>query len=175
MTSLVMGIIVIAIIALSAFAYFSYGSGTLQITMTDPPSNWGPATQVYLKYSAIQVHRADAGNESGWFTVTDSSAWINLTRIIDVNQTIGSKNLQAGKYNLIRFKILETIVTVDGNNYTATVPSGQINIAITRGGIQTDVQINAGQTSTLLIDLNIAVHGSTQTGFMIVPSIRAVP
>ena len=170
-TRLAIGIVVIVIIAASALAYFSYGSGTLQVKMTDPPSNWGSATQIYLNYSAIEVHRADAGNESGWFTVVDSSAWINLTRIIDFNQTLGSKSLQAGTYNLMRFNILEAVVTVANVNYTATVPSGRLQIAITQGGIR----INAGQTSTLLIDLNIAVHGSIETGFKIVPDIRAVP
>lgn len=175
LTKLAIGIAVIVIIAVGAFAYLSYGSGTLQILMADPPSEWGLATQIYLNYSAIEVHRADAGNDSGWFTAVDSSAWINLTRVIDVNQTIGSTNLQAGKYNLIRFEILKVFVTVGSTNYTATVPSDELKIAITRGGVQGDVQVNAGQTSTLLIDVNIAVHGSTEVGFTIVPDIRAVP
>jgi hypothetical protein len=168
---LAVAILVIAVIVGGVFAYISYGPGTLQIQMTDPPSSWGPATQIYLNYSAIEVHRADAGNESGWFTVVDLSAEINLTRIIDFNQTIGSKSLQTGTYNLMRFNISEAKVTVANVNYTATVPSGRLQIAITKGGIR----INAGQTSTLLIDLNIAVHGSIQSGFTIVPDIRAVP
>jgi hypothetical protein len=46
-----------------------------------------------------------------------------------------------------------------------------LQIAITSGGIN----LNAGQTSTLLIELNIAVHGSIETGFTLVPDVRAVP
>jgi len=171
LTKLALGIVVIVIIAVGAFAYLSYGSGTLQILMTDPPSDWGSASQIYLNYSAIEVHRADAGDESGWFTVVDSNAWINLTRTIDFYQTLGSENLQAGVYNLMRFSIFEAVVTVADGNHTATVPSGELQIAITQGGIH----VNAGQTSTVLIDLNIAVHGSIETGFRIVPDIRAVP
>nr|MDO8099142.1 DUF4382 domain-containing protein [Candidatus Njordarchaeota archaeon] len=164
-------IVAVVIIGVGTFVYLNYASGALQILMTDPPSNWGSATQIYIKYSAIEVHRADAGNESGWFTVIDTSGWINLTRTLEVNQTIGSKNLQAGVYNLIRFSILEAFVTVANVNHTATVPSGKLQIAITQGGIR----INAGQTASLLIDLNVKVEGSIESGFTIVPDVRATP
>lgn len=170
-TSIVAIVVVLVIAAAALFAYFTYGSGTLQINMTDPPLSWGEATQVYLNYSAIEVHRADAGNESGWSTVIDKSAWINLTRTLDVNQTIGSKNLQAGLYNLVRFRILESKVTVGGINHTATVPSGELTIAITTGGIR----VNTGQTAIMLIDLNVKVEGSKTLGFRIVPTARATP
>jgi len=170
-TMLAIAIIAIVVASGSFLAYTVVGgSGTVQILMADPP-NWGSATQVYIEYSAIEMHRADAGNESGWFTVVDTPGWVNLTRTLDVNQTIGYKGLQAGKYNLIRFSILEGIVTVANVNYTATVPSGKLQIAITQGG----VRIYAGQTASLLIELNITVVGTTVIGFDIVPDIRATP
>jgi hypothetical protein len=170
-TALAVIIVVILIAAGGIFAYLNYGSGSLQILVSDPSINWEDATQVYLNYSAIEVHRADAGNDSGWFTVIDSSGLINLTRILDINQTIGSKSLQAGTYNLVRFTILDANVTVSGENYTATVPSGKLQIAITQGGIR----VNTGQTSSLLIELNIAVIAQTSGGYKIVPAIRATP
>jgi hypothetical protein len=169
-------VVVVAIVAVAVagvFAYLSYGSGTLRIQLSDPPVNWRPATQVYLNYSAIEVHRADAGNDSSWFTTMNTGGWINLTQTLDVNQTIGSQNLQAGKYNLIRFQILEAKITVRGVNFTAKVPSGKLQIAITQGG----VQVNAGQTSTLLMELEIKIQVSgTQTVvYSLVPDIRATP
>lgn len=170
-TILAVVIVIAIIVVVGVFVYLSYGSGTLQTTMTDPPLDWGVATQVYINYSAIEVHRADAGNDSGWFTVIDSSGWINLTQTIDVNKTLGSKSLQAGTYNLIRFNDVEVIVTVNGVNYSATVPPDKLQIAITQGG----VKVNAGQTSNLLIELNIMVQGSIAEGFTLVPDIRATP
>jgi len=169
-TILAVGIIIVIIVIVGVFVYLSYGSGTLQVSMTDPP-DWGVATQVYINCSAIEVHRADAANESGWFTAVDTGGWINLTQTLDVNKTLGSKSLQAGTYNIIRFNISEAIVTVANVNYSATVPSGKLQIAITQGG----VKVNAGQTSNLLIELNIGVQGSIVEGFTIVPDIRATP
>jgi len=163
---IVVAAVALVLVASSVFVYNAYGSGTVEIKITDPPK-WGQATQVYLNYSSIELHRADAGNESGWFTIVDKSAWINLTKVLNVNQTIGYKSLQAGLYNLIRFQISDAIVTVAGKNYTATVPSGKLQITITKGGIR----ITTGQTAALLIDLETKVEGS----YMIAPDVRAVP
>lgn len=172
----IVAIVIVAIIVVvaGAYAFLAYGPGTLEIQMTDPPTNWGGATQVYINYSAIEVHRADAAdNQSGWSTVVSTSGWVNLTQTLSVNKTIGSGGLQAGKYNLIRFSILQAFVTIGGANHTAAVPSGKLQIAITQGG----VQISAGQTSRLLIELNIKVEGATSpyTELRIVPDIRAIP
>jgi len=168
----IVAIIVIAAAAL--FAYFNYGTGIIEIKVSDPalPPNWGDATQVYLNYSAIEIHRSQPDNESGWQTVIDESAWINLTRTLDVNQTIGAKNLQAGAYNLIRFRILEAIVTIHGVNRSAVVPSGRLTVAILRGGIH----VNSGHTTELLIDISVKVVRSGSTDdFNVVPAAKAIP
>lgn len=167
MLFVIVAVIIVVAASSAIFAYYNYGNGTLEIRLTDPPVNWGTATQVYLNYSAIEIHRADGGNASGWLTVVDKSAWVNLTRTLNVNQTIGFKALQAGQYNLIRFTILNAVVTVGGKNYTATVPSGKLQIAITKGGIR----IATGQTAALLVDLNTKVEDS----FKIVADTRATP
>lgn len=166
-------LVVVAILAVALFAYFNFGSGILEIKMTDPSTDWGGATQVYLNYSAIEIHKAQPDNESGWFAVVDTSGWLNLTKTLDVNQTIGAKNLQTGTYNLIRFQILAANVTVGGMNYTASsVPSGEITIAITQGGIR----VVTGQTTALLIEINVRVEGSSIEGaFRLVPAVRAIP
>lgn len=162
-------IIVVTIVA-GLFLYINYGSGVLEVKITNPPSQWGEVTQVYLNFSAVDIHRDQPDNESGWTTVIDKSMWINLTRTLNVNQTIGLKNLQAGTYNLIRFEILEAVVTVAGTNHTALVPSGKITAPITQGGIR----INTGQTAAVLIELNVNVEDSGAFGFRLVPAIKAV-
>lgn len=162
-------IVALIIVVGGVVAYLYLATGTLKIQITDPPAGWGDASQIYLNYSSIEVHRADAGNSSGWFTAM-SQGEVNLTSIVNVTKNLGDKMLQPGTYNLIRFQINSAKVTFDEQNFTASVPSGKLQIAITQGGIT----INAGQTSTVLIELNIAVHGSDEN-LTIVPDIRAVP
>lgn len=163
--------IVIIIIVLAGFISYSYFSlGTLIVELTDPPAGWANASQIYLSWRAIEVHRADAADASVWYTVISQGDTTNLTKLLDVTETLGSYRLEPGIYNLIRFEITDATVTINAENVTANVPSGKLQIAITQGG----VVINAGQTSTLLIDLNITVHGTDQNP-TIVPDIRAAP
>lgn len=167
-------IAIVIVVAAALFAYFNYGTGILEIKVTDarPPENWGEATQVYLKYSKVEIHRSQSDSESGWNTVIDESAWINLTRTLDVNQTIGAKNLQAGAYNLIRFRILEALVTIGHANRTAVVPSGQLTVSILPGGIH----VNPGHTTELLIDISVKVEGTESAkGFRVIPAAKAIP
>lgn len=167
-------IAIVIVVAASLFAYFNYGTGILEIKVSDarPPENWGQATQVYLNYSTVEIHRSQSDNESGWHTVIDESAWINLTRTLDVNQTIGAKNLQAGAYNLIRFKILEAIVTIHGRNQTAVVSSGQLTVSILHGGIH----VNPGRITELLIDISVKVEGTEPAkDFRVIPAAKAIP
>ncbi len=161
-------VVIIVIAAVVIYAYLNSATGTMKIEITDPSTVWDGATRVYINYSAIEVHRADAANDSGWSTAIDKSAWLNLTVTLDANKTLGSKSLQPGTYNLIRFKLLNATVTVGGVNVTARVPPDMLQIAITQGG----VKVTAGQTSTLLIELHIKVVNS-QTGYDVVPDIPA--
>lgn len=164
---LLLGVLVLAI---GSGVYFTYGYGTLSVKITDPPQNWGQATNIYIHYSEIMVHRADAGNETGWYKVVDSGE-IDLASVVNVSNIIGQGSLQAGKYNLVRFRLIEATVTVGGVNYTAEVPSGEITIAIVGGG----VQVSPGQTTYLVIDVNPKVVGSQTLGFKLVPAATALP
>ncbi|MFB0558077.1 MAG: DUF4382 domain-containing protein [Candidatus Bathyarchaeia archaeon] len=151
--------------------YATYGKGRLVVELTDPPREWGQASNVYIKYGKVIVHRANARNESGWFTVVDGEGWVDLSSTLNSSETLGAGSLRAGKYNLVRFEVVEAIATVGGVNYTAPVENGKLNIAITHGG----VQIEVGQTSHLLIDITPKVTGSVEYGFEVVPAAKAQP
>jgi hypothetical protein len=51
----------------------------------------------------------------------------------------------------------------------ATVSSGKLTIAVTRGG----VNIEEGQKSHLVIDITPKVMGSATGGFRVVPAVKA--
>jgi hypothetical protein len=162
---------VIILIAGAYMGYTAYGMGKLSISITDPPKDWGKATNVYIKFSKIMIHKANAGNESGWNTAISEVGWVDLRSTLNSSKTLGVGELQAGKYNQIRFTVEEAVVTLEGMNHTAIVPSETFKVNIIQGG----VNIVAGQTSYLLIDITPKVVGSAAQGLRIVPSAKALP
>jgi hypothetical protein len=94
---------------------------------------------------------------------------MDLSTVLNASEVIGISRLKSGMYNLVRFEVLESVVTVGGQNYTATVSSGKLTIAVTRGG----VNIEEGQTSHLVIDITPKVMGSATGGFRVVPAVKA--
>jgi hypothetical protein len=169
--NVLIGALVVVIIVFGSYGYFSYGKGTLVVELMDPPSEWGPASKVYIRYSNVSIHRAKVGNESGWFTAVEGDSWMDLSTVLNASEVIGISRLGSGKYNLVRFEVLESLVTVDGQNYTAMVSGGKLTIAVTRGG----VNIEVGQTSHLVIDITPKVVGSAVSGFRVVPAVKAIP
>ena len=164
------GILIAMVIISATYTYFTYGSGRLLILVADPPK-WGDATHVYIRCSKIEVHRASESEESGWFTVIEDPGWINLTEVLETSEALGEANLQAGKYNLVRFDILEAKATVNSENRTAEVPSGKLQIVITEGG----VTVKAGQTTNLLIDFETQVTYTHGKGHKLTPTIKVIP
>jgi hypothetical protein len=149
------------------------GSGTLQLSMIDPPNVPGNVVGVYVNYSSIQVHAANAGNQSGWYNVT-SSGTIDLMKIVSSTKLLGSTKLPAGTYNIVRFNITSAVVTVNStsgvlSNYTARVPSGMVQSVVTGG-----VHVQANSVSALLVDISPRVtYGGNQ--YTLVPSATAQP
>jgi hypothetical protein len=165
--ALLVGVVIVG----GGFAYLTYGSGTLIVEVRDPPDHWGPASCVYVHYSRIMIHRADAGNESGWYMAVENDGWIDLSEVLNASRAIGGGSLRAGKYNLVRFEIIDSVVTVEGQNHTTPVESGKLTVSITRGGVSVEV----GQTKHLVIDIAPKVVGSTANGFRLVPAAKASP
>jgi hypothetical protein len=178
-------IIAISLIAAGAYAYSggasffglggssTSGSGTMQLSMIDPPNVPGNVIAVYVNYSSIQVHDANAGNQSGWHNVT-SSGTIDLMKIVSSSKILGSAQLPSGTYNIVRFNITGAVVTVQNStgadqNYTAKIPSGMVQSVITGG-----VNVKAGSVSALLVDISPKVtYGGNQ--YTLVPSATAAP
>jgi hypothetical protein len=164
------GALVLIITGAGYYAFTIYGTGTLAVKITDPPKEWGNATNVYIHYSNVSVHRSGDGNQTGWYTIVNNEGWLDLKTVLNTSKTLGSGALQAGIYNLLRFEILECKVTVNSQNYTAPVESGKMTVAILQGG----VKIVAGQTTSVMIDITpkIVPH---QQGYKVVPAAKATP
>jgi len=166
--AIVTGVILLAVVG--GYAYYNYSAGTLTVKMADLPEGWGQASKIYIHFSAIEVHRTDAGNQTGWVTVVDKDGWIDLSTVLNVNKTIGQSRLQPGSYNVVRFEITEAKITVGGANQTAAVVNGKLNVPITRGG----VTVVGGQSTEIVLDVSPKVTGSQTSGYKLVPAVRAI-
>lgn len=146
-------------------------TGVLQVSMLDPPHVPAEVVGVYINYSSIQVHVANAGNESGWHNVT-ASGTINLMTIVNNSKVLGSASMPAGTYNIVRFNITSALVTVKSStgglsNQTVSVPSGKVQAVITGGA-----SVQANGFTKLLIDISPRVNGANGS-YMLVPSANA--
>ena len=145
----------------------------MQVMMIDPPNVPGNVVDVYINYASIQVHVANAGNQSGWYNVT-SSGTVDLMKIINSSKLLGSASLPNGTYNIVRFNITSAMVTFNSTsgvltNQTARVPSGMVQSVIGGGA-----NVQANTTSALLIDMTPRVNygGGNYT---LIPSASAGP
>ncbi len=77
---------------------------------------------------------------------------VDLMRLLNVSQVLGTTSIPAGKYTEIRFSISQTIITVNGVNVDYTVPSANqtgFKVPITAGGLQ----VIGGLSANVQLDL----------------------
>jgi hypothetical protein len=151
---------------------YSGPTGILGVSLTDPPIVPPGVTDVYISYSSIQVHVADAGNEDGWYEVADSGS-VDLMSLLNVSLTLGSGLVQTGVFNLVAFNITSATVTVSGVNESAYVPANRINVPIVGG-----ISVSEGNSSGVLVDLSpevIPYQNGTAVSYVLVPEARSLP
>ena len=142
------GVIIAAIIVIASFSgCVQKGKGgkeygELAIKITDAPS----ITSVIVTISNISVHSSNQSN-GRWFYVVNGSHEINLTKIKNVEEFLGSATLPVGHYTQIRLYVEKAVATIDGKIYNLTIPSKSIKLV-------RSFEIKANQTTTLLLDFN---------------------
>jgi hypothetical protein len=152
-----LGLAVIIIIGttfagIAPLAIFGHAQqGTLSVLLTDPPNVPSGVTAVYISYSDLQVHVADAGNESGWYDIS-SGGVIDLMQVLNVSQTIGSAQVPAGIYNMLRFNVTSATVTFEDTNYSAFVFHSEITTPVVG-----KLKVNSSQLSAAVIDISPTV------------------
>lgn len=146
--------------------------GTLSILLTDPSYMPEGVSAVYVSYFDLQVHIADAGNQSGWTTI-QTAGTVNLTGTINYTQTLSSIQIQQGVYNALRFNVSGAQVTFNGVNYTAFVPTARLLVPIIGG-----IVVNASKPSAVIIDITptvINIGSNADPEFIIRHVDRAYP
>jgi len=149
-------------------------SGTISVSLTDPPNVPANVTDIYMSYSGVEVHISGVQNDSwGWYQVADAGS-VDLMQLINVSVPLGGGSVDPGTFDLIAFDIQQAIITYSGQNYTAYVPDDQISVPIGDGGIV----VNDSGVSSVLIDLYptvIPYQSGNSLGFVLVPAASALP
>jgi len=128
-------------------------AGFLEIRVTDAPNY--DISAVYLTISNIEVHQPQTGeqeaaDEGPWETVIGESHTFELLKLRGgIEQVLGSRQLPVGHYSQIRLDVEEVIVTVNGEDRIAKVPSGEVKLV-------GSFEIEAGQTTALTLDFDAA-------------------
>ena len=140
------------------------GFGLLQVFATDPPPPKLDA--VLIEVREVQVHRA-GGDENGWTTVVGAPASFDLLRVAEVQEFLGSQELEAGVYTQIRLVISKATVVAEGQEHDADVPSGRMKI--TR-----PFRVEAGKTTAVFLDFegasSVKVTGAGR--YKLLPKIK---
>ena len=176
LSAAIAGVIAVALIGAAIFipgaGIFNPSSqGTLGIQLTDPPTVPPGVTEVYISYSEMAVHVADAGNNSGWYKIAPAGE-INLMSVINTSITLGSAKVTAGTFNAVGFNITSATVTVNGVNESAFISSNKLIVPLVGG-----LKVGSGASEGVLIDLSptvIAVENGSQTAYVLIPSAHGL-
>ncbi|HEX9340318.1 MAG TPA: DUF4382 domain-containing protein [Thermoplasmata archaeon] len=141
-------IVTVAVASLGA-----YSAGTIKIGVRATSLSW---QHVNVVFSDIQVHRANAGNASGWISLPLSTPQIDLVGMGSVTQLLSLDRAPPGKYTQLRIVINSVSgVLADGTPVNVTVPDGELKTVT-----PFDLAGGGSVTITLNFDLANSIHGA---------------
>jgi len=143
--------VVAALIVPACAVFFACGiaTGAVEVRVTDAPSV--NITSVNVTTDQIRIHRAQAGNESGWETIFEGgNVSFDLCLIAGIEEVIAyADQVPAGNYTQLRMHIVSVNVTIDGEPRNASVPSEWLKVV-------RPFEVVSGDTTTLTIDFDAA-------------------
>ena len=162
---------VAAVLALALIGYFAIlplfspgtsGYGTLEIRITDDPTE--NFTAVWVTISDVQVHKAsdNAEDEDGWITVASDNMTFELLELEETGEVLATSKIEAGHYTQMRITVTEVEIAIDGQAVDEPVklPGGELKFL---KPVAFDFDVHAGETRVLLLDFD-ARKSLTLTG-----------
>ena len=149
--------------------------GSFSMLATDPPITASGVSKVFLQYSGEDVHSTGSASANGWVGL-NSSGTIEVTSLVNTTQAIASAKIKSGTYDMARLDVTSVKVLYNNQNYTASVPSGNLT-----ANMSSHAQVNASSPSAAVIDLRTVVVNagnssnpqflfSASAGAVVVPS-----
>ncbi|TLZ84479.1 MAG: DUF4382 domain-containing protein [Methanobacteriota archaeon] len=145
---------VTGLLLIAGFAFLgSVTSGNLYVYVRDAPADW---RQLNVVFSDIQVHRADAENDSGWIHLPLSSPTIDFVALANLTRLLALDRAPAGEYTQLRLVVNSVDgVLNDGTPVTFVVPSGELKTTT-----PFDVPGSGSVRITLDFDLASSIHSA---------------
>jgi Domain of unknown function (DUF4382) len=133
----ILAALVLAVVIIAVAGFLFYGPSNVTVTVKDPPpQQYDPSiSAILVSFSKIELHSANAGNESGWHTVT-TGATVDLMQVLTISKILAKAQISAGTYHEIRLFTGTANITIAGVVVTYHIPSGEqtgIKVVISGG------------------------------------------
>jgi len=129
-------------------------TGTVEVRAMDAPPTG--VSSIMVTTSNVQIHKAGAPDDS-WITVVPQEKTFDLVAIQGAEVFLGSENVSSGNYTQIRLDVSKVIVTLNGENITAKLPSDKLKVV-------SPWEVKAGQKTILTLDFEadkfVVVNGN---------------
>ena len=127
--------------------------GTIEIRVTDPPA--ADVTSANVTAKNIEVHQV-AGEEGEWIMIIEGPVTFDLVKLAEEEEAefLGSANVTAGSFTQIRMDVDSVVVTIDGRDIPAEVPSGKLKIVRpfnVEGGVKTILTLDFDGSKSVVI------------------------
>ncbi|HEY93958.1 MAG TPA: DUF4382 domain-containing protein [Dehalococcoidia bacterium] len=102
--------------------------GIIIIGVTDKPDEDISAIVVTTNLIEGNVRTSESENESDWQILLNVEKSFDLIEVAGVEKTLGEAEIPAATYNQIRMHVTSVVVTLNGKDVEAKVPSGIIKL-----------------------------------------------
>lgn len=119
----------------------------LEIRVTDAPPEG--VTKILLTVKDVEVNTSTGDTGGGWQTIVAEPQTFDLVALEGIESLLGSSVLEPGRYNQVRLEVTDAMVTVNGEDRDATVPSGKLRFA-------GSFDLVAGDTTVVTLDFDAA-------------------
>jgi len=140
-------------------------TGTLVVQVRDSPEAW---SRLDVTFAQVAVHRAEAGNESGWVNMTLTQRTIDFIELGNLTKVLALDRVPAGRYTQLRIIVSSVVGTTGGMTTSLQVPDGILKTA-------RPFDVPGGGTATVTLDFDLAhsIHADAD-GWIFTPVLGAL-
>jgi len=122
-------------------------TGVIILGVTDKPDEDISAIVVTTTLIEGNVRNPETENESDWQPLLDVEKSFDLIEVAGIEEILGETEIPAATYNQIRMHVKSVVVTLNGKDITAKVPSGIIKLV-------RPIEIKTGETTVVTFDFD---------------------